>query len=97
MSKTHSVKSKDQDEETLSETQQNELSHEERAKMKHTWGFLWEGEADDESQRDKVVEKTPARRGEHVINNNVLNVYRDIIKDFVSRMMDEHLSGILKG
>ena len=36
---------------------------------------------------EKGKEKEPSRRGEHVINNNILKFFRSVVEDFMSRAM----------
>lgn len=61
------------------------ISHEELAKKKH-----------DRQKPDRNgKEKEPASRGEHVINNNVLNVYRDIVNSFVQDVLGDNLEDMI--
>ena len=54
------------------------------------------GRDDDDDERRNNQNPRPSKRGEHVINNNVLKVYRDIVRTFVRDVMGDHLDDMIE-
>ena len=75
--------------------QGNHMPYEDLAAFRFQNRFLW-GEDGDDGERRNSQNQRPSKRGEHVINNNVLNVYRDIVRTFVNDVMGDDLDDMIE-
>ena len=51
---------------------------------------------DDDGDRRNNQNQRSSKRGEHVINNNVLKLYRDVVTTFVNDVMNEDLDTMIE-
>lgn len=74
----------------------NHIPYETLADIRHQHQTSREQDDDDDDDRRNNRRERSPKRGDHVINNNVLNVYRDIVRSFVSEVMGDDLDNMIE-
>lgn len=72
------------------------IPYEDLARIRHQNRGTWGRDDDDGDDRRNNQNQRSSKRGEHVINNNVLNLYRDIVRTFVKNVMGDDLDTMIE-
>ena len=71
------------------------IPYEVLAKIRYQNRHMWGQDDDDDGDRRNNETQRSSKRGEHVINNNVLKFYRDVVRKFVNDVMHEDLDTMI--
>ena len=72
------------------------VTYEDLANIRYQNRHLWGQDDDDDGDRRNNQNQRSSKRGEHVINNNVLKLYRDVVRTFVNDVMNEDLDTMIE-